>query len=342
MVVLFDASAGTRQGQEEGKFGGDVDIDFKLCEIDDTAAAAAGSEAKFYGLIVEVREEIRQYEKQYSDMRIDAHQHYWDVTRLEYGWMPPGESVVRRTWLPADLEPVLADHHFDGTVVVQANVTMEETWWLLELASRHESIRGVVAWVDLTDPGLGAVLDVCERWPKFKGVRHPVHDEPDVRWLLRDDVLRGLRELARRGIPYDLLLRPVHLALLPELAERAQGLRMVIDHIAKPLIAAREMEPWTRDMERAAAIPGMHCKLSGMITEADHAKWRADDLRPYVRHVLGLFGPERLMFGSDWPVCKLAGSWKQVLAAITQACGPVPQVEREKILGGTAVRFYRL
>jgi L-fuconolactonase len=275
-------------------------------------------------------------------MRIDSHQHYWDVARLDYSWMPPGPSVLRRNYLPEDLEPVLADHRFDGTVLVQANVVMEETWWLLDLAARHESVRGVVAWVDLTDPALGHTLDQCRRHPKFKGVRHIVHDEPDLRWLLRGDVVRGLNELARRGIPYDLLLRPPHLPLIPELANRVPGLSMVIDHIAKPLIAARVIEPWARDMEIAAQIPGMHCKLSGMITEAEHAQWEPDDLRPYVQHVLKLFGPDRLMFGSDWPVCKLAGSWKQVLAAFTQACGPLPQTEREKILGGTAMRFYRL
>jgi L-fuconolactonase len=130
--------------------------------------------------------------------------------------------------------------------------------------------------------------------------------------------------------------------LIPQLAERVPGLSMVIDHIAKPLIAERVMEPWARDMEPVAEIPGMHCKLSGMITEADHNNWSADDLRPYVQHVLKLFGPDRLMFGSDWPVCLLAGSWKQVLAAFTQACGAMPSAEREKILGETAQEFYRL
>jgi L-fuconolactonase len=137
-------------------------------------------------------------------------------------------------------------------------------------------------------------------------------------------------------------LRPPHLPLIPELADRVPGLRMVIDHIAKPLIASHLMEPWARDIEVVAKIPGMHSKLSGMITEADRKNWSADDLRPYVQHVLKLFGPDRLMFGSDWPVCLLAGSWKQVLAAFTQACGAVPNAEREKILGETAQKFYRL
>ena len=279
-------------------------------------------------------------------MRIDAHQHFWDVTRLNYAWMPAGDSVLRRNYLPDALAPILERHNFDGCVAVQANVVMEETWWLLDLADASDLIRGVVAWVDLTDPHLGHTLDQCQRRPKFKGVRHIVHDEPDLRWLLRADVVAGLRELARREIPYDLLLRPPHLPLLPELAERVPELQMVIDHIAKPLIASREMEPWARDMETASKIPGMHCKLSGMITEAsdeeDNANWSADDLRPYVRHVLQLFGPTRLMFGSDWPVCLLAGSWKEALAAFTQACGPMPNDDREKILGETAQRFYRL
>jgi L-fuconolactonase len=275
-------------------------------------------------------------------MRIDAHQHYWDVSRLNYPWMPPGESLLRRTYLPPDLEPTLQLHNFDGSVVVQANHVMEETWWLLELAAQTPSIKGVVAWVDLTDPNLPHTLDECAKHEKFCGVRHLVHDEPDVRWLLRPDVLRGLNELARRDIPYDLLLRPPHLPHIPELADKVPGLRMVIDHIAKPLIAARELDPWARDIELVSKIPGIHCKLSGMITEADHTNWKPDDLRPYVQHILSLFPPDRLMFGSDWPVCRLAGSWKLVLAAFTQACGPIPQPLREKILGETATAFYRL
>lgn len=275
-------------------------------------------------------------------MRIDAHQHFWDLGFLDYPWMPPGESVLRRNYFPEDLAPILEANRFDGTVVVQANVVIEETWWLLDLASRYDLIRGVVAWVDLTDPNVGDTLDRCQQHPKFKGVRHIVHDELDLNWLLRDDVIRGLRELARRDIPYDLLLRPPHLPLIPELAERVPGLPMVIDHIAKPLIAEDRMEPWARDMETVSKIPGMHCKLSGMITEADHKNWKPEDLRPYVQHVLSLFPPDRLMFGSDWPVCLLAGTWKQVLAAFTQACGPLPPEHREKILGGTATAFYRL
>jgi L-fuconolactonase len=273
-------------------------------------------------------------------MRIDAHQHFWDIERLDYGWMPPGENILRRNYLPDDLWPILEENRFDGCVTVQASHTLDETGWLLQLAEANAFVLGVVAWVDLKDAGLPRVLDELQKHPKFKGVRHQVHDEPDVRWLLREDVTAGLRELARRDIPYDLLLRPVHLPLIPELAEQVPGLRMVIDHIAKPPIASGKLDGWAEDMRVAASVPGLCCKLSGMITEADHTSWTADDLRPYVQHVLSLFGPERLMFGSDWPVCRLAGSWKRVLAAFTQAIGAQTMATREHLLGGTAARFY--
>jgi L-fuconolactonase len=275
-------------------------------------------------------------------MRIDAHQHFWDIHRFEYPWMPLGESPLRRNYLPQQLEPILKRNRFEGSVVVQANTILDETRWLLELASEHEFIRGVAGWVDLTDPRVGTALDEFQRHPKFKGIRHLVHDEPDVNWLLRDDVIAGLRELARRGIPYDLLLRPQHLKIVPGVAEKVPRLRMVVDHIAKPPIAAGRMDGWAEELATVAKIPDVYCKLSGMITEADPRGWKAEHLRPFVAHVMNVFGPERLMFGSDWPVCTLAGSWKQVLAAFTQSIGPQPIEVREKLLGGTAQEFYGL
>lgn len=274
-------------------------------------------------------------------MRIDAHQHFWDLTRLHYPWMPKS-SILERDFLPEDLVPKYERNRFDGSITVQATTQIEEAHWLLELAAGHDFIKGVVGWVDLTSLDLPRVLDELQRHPRFVGVRHPVHDEADERWLLREDVSRGLKELARRDLPYDLLLRPVHLPLVPELADRVPGLRLVIDHMAKPLIAGGVFEPWATDMERAASVPGLHVKLSGMITEAKIPGWTADDLRPYVQHVMNLFPPERLMYGSDWPVCLLAGSYKAVLAAFTQAIGAQPEEVRDAILGSTAVSFYRL
>ncbi|MEO8130651.1 MAG: amidohydrolase family protein [Bryobacteraceae bacterium] len=275
-------------------------------------------------------------------MRIDSHQHFWDLDRLSYPWIPPAPSPLRRNFLPRDLKPKLQRNRFDGSVTVQATTMPEEAEWLLDLAAQNEFILGVVAWVDLTSPALGHVLDALQANPKFKGVRHPVHDEPDDRWLLRADVLGGLRELERRRIPFDLLLRPQHLTLVPRLVDEVPDLPMVIDHIAKPKIAQRVMQGWAQDMEQIARIPHIHAKLSGMITEAEPASWTADDLRPYVQFVLGLFGPDRLMFGSDWPVCLLAGSWKEVLAAFTQALGAQSIELRGKLLGETAQKFYLL
>jgi L-fuconolactonase len=249
---------------------------------------------------------------------------------------------LRRNYLPEDLAPILARNRFDGSVLVQANTVAAEAEWMLELATRHDFIKAVVAWVDLTDPKLGERLDQLQRHPRFKGVRHPVHDEADPRWLLREDVLRGLAELERRDLPYDLLLRPVHLPLVPILAERFPKLRMVIDHLAKPPIARHSLEGWAKQFAAAAQYPHVWCKLSGMITEADHRNWKAAHLLPYVAHAMRCFGPERLMFGSDWPVCLLAGSWKQVLAAFTQALGAQPLDIREKLIGGNACAFYRI
>ena len=273
-------------------------------------------------------------------MRIDAHQHFWDLDRFSYPWMPPAPSKLRRNYLPEDLAPILERNHFEGSIAIQATTSVEETRWLLELASRHDLMLGVVGWVDLTDPRLGAALDELQKHPKFRGVRHPVHDESDLNWLVREDVIAGLQELARRNLPYDLLLLPEHLPLVPRAAERVPELRMVIDHIAKPKIAKGQMEGWAQGMERAAEIPQVYAKLSGMITEADPEHWKAEDLVPFVRHVYGLFGPDRLMFGSDWPVCLLAGTWKEVLAAFTQSLGPLPKETRSKLLGETAERFY--
>lgn len=275
-------------------------------------------------------------------MRIDAHQHFWNPALFPYPWMPAEPSPLRRTYLPADLQPILERNRFDGSIVIQAAAVHGEADWLLGLAEQNPMILGVVAWADLTDPLLGNELDRLQRNPKFKGVRHPVHDEADVRWMLRKDVVNGLKELERRKIPYDLLLRPQHLPVALELIDQVPGLSMITDHIAKPLIAAKEIDEWAKDIERLSKSPQVYMKLSGMITEANWKEWTADDLRPYVQHVWKLFGPERCMFGSDWPVCLLAGTWKEVLAGFTQALGPTPQSQRNQVMGETAARAYAI
>jgi L-fuconolactonase len=252
-------------------------------------------------------------------------------------------DVLRRNYLPEDLEQILRENRMDGSVTVQATTEAGEAEWLLDMAEQHSFMLGVVAWVDLTAPRVGDRLDELQRRPRFCGVRHPVHDEADDLWLLREDVLRGLRELERRRIPFDLLVRPQHLPIVRELVERVPGLPMVIDHIAKPPIASGSMEGWAEEMEQLSKIPHMHVKLSGMVTEAGD-RLAPEHLRPYLHHVMRLFPPERMMFGSDWPVCKLAGGmgWKRVLATFTQAHGPIPSTVRAEIIGATAARFYGL
>jgi L-fuconolactonase len=275
-------------------------------------------------------------------MRIDSHQHYWDIHRFKYFWM--GEktpSILKQNFLPADLKPIYLLNRIDGSVLVQASHTMDETWWSLELAASEPSILGVVAWVDLTDPALEETLDKMQMFDRFKGVRHLVQDEPDDHWLLREDVLNGLRVLAKRKIPFDLCIHPRHLPLIPEVANRVPDLRMVVDHIAKPFIAKKEMEPWARDISAVASLPQIYCKLSGMITEVGH-HWTSADIAPYLTHCFTEFGPNRCMFGSDWPVCLCAGTWKQVLASFTQALGPREVGVREKLMGLTAQEFYGL
>ncbi len=276
-----------------------------------------------------------------TGMRIDSHQHFWDLKKLSYPWMPPPPSVLAKNYLPPDLKPHLEAARFDGCVTVQAAQT-EEAEWMLSLSDQYPFIKGVVAWVDLKDENVGRRLDQLQKHPRFKGVRHLIHDEPDNRWALQPGVLRGLKEMERRDIPFDLLLRPQHLPVVQPLIDQLPKLRMVIDHIAKPLIKDRVMEPWARQMETVSKHPLLYVKVSGMITEADPKNWKPSDLSPYVHHVYQLWGPERCMFGSDWPVCLLAGSWKQVLAAFTQAIGPLKQEDRNKVLGETAVKFYGL
>ena len=273
---------------------------------------------------------------------VDSHHHFWDLGRFEYPWMPQGPSVLRRDYFPEDLAPLLQRNGISRTVVVQAIGDAGETTFLLDLAEANDFVAGVVAWIDLTSPDAGKILDDLMKRRRIVGIRHQIHDEADDAWMIREDVIRGLRELERRELAYDLLVRPQHLKYVPALADKVPSLRMVVDHIAKPLIAQRSMDPWAEDIAQVAAIPGIYCKVSGMVTEADHAHWSPDDLKPYVSHVVEQFGLNRVMWGSDWPVCQLAATYEEVLVAALQAVGAVSDEEKARFLGGNAVEFYRL
>jgi L-fucono-1,5-lactonase len=273
---------------------------------------------------------------------IDAHQHFWDLQLFDYPWMTGPAEPLRRNYLPVDLKPMLDDAGVRRTVVVQATPSIEESRWLLRLAAAHDFIAGVVVWVDLTSPTLGSILDELQAQSKFCGIRHLVHDEPDEAWIVRSDVLAGLQELERREIPYDLLLRPPHLKYIPRVKERCPRLRMVLDHLGKPRIAEEVLESWAQDVETLARLPNLWCKASGMITEADWRHWTPADLKPYVDHVVRQFGYGRIMFGSDWPVCTLAGSYSRVVDALRQALGPLNPADTAKVWGESARVFYRL
>ncbi len=275
-------------------------------------------------------------------LKIDAHQHFWNPGTLHYPWLTPDLSVLYRPFGPADLAPHLAARGVDGTIVVQATHNEAETAWLLDLAGATPWIAGVVGWVDLTADDLDEKIDRFVARGPLRGIRHQVHDEPDPHWLLRPEVNRGLQTLARRGLVYDLLLRPVHLPILPRLFEAVPGMRWVLDHLAKPEIKSGRVEPWLAGMREVARYPNVTCKVSGMITEADHTRWTVDDIRPYFGHVLDLFGPSRLMWGSDWPVCLLAGSYEQVHDLVHDLTALLSREEQALIWGGTARTVYQL
>ena len=278
-------------------------------------------------------------------MIVDSHQHFWDLRRFDYPWLTDELRAIRRSFGPADLEALLTERGVKRTVVVQAISSFDETRWLLEVAARTRFVAGVVGWVDLADPAVGTALAALrsgEHGQYLVGIRHQVHDEPDPAWLLRDEVQRGLREVAAAGLAYDLLVRTRELPAALETARSQPGLRLVIDHIAKPPIEDGEMVGWERAMAPFAELGNVYCKLSGMVTEADWNAWKPADLAPYVQQVLEWFGEDRVMFGSDWPVCLLAASYGDVMDALDTAVGDLSDSARAGIYGANAAAFYGL
>ncbi len=277
-------------------------------------------------------------------MVIDAHQHFWDPGRADYPWMVGPAAPLRRVFGPADLLPELRANGVLGTLVVQARSSIAETHALLSLAADHPFVLGVVGWVDLTAADVADTIAALRQGANghlLVGLRHQVHDEADARWLLRCDVQRGLAAVQEAGLAYDLLVRPRELPAATQVVRNFPGLRFVIDHLAKPEIRQGTMQPWSGLMDGLREERShVWCKLSGMINLADHAAWRSQDLRPYVLKVLDLFGAERCMFGSDWPVLTLAGTYSRVLEALQDNLGHLTPQERQSILGDAAVDAY--
>ncbi|MFJ2741138.1 amidohydrolase family protein [Streptomyces sp. NPDC087440] len=275
---------------------------------------------------------------------VDAHHHVWDLSVRDQDWITgPQLAPIRRDFLVPDLAVEAAAAGVDATVVVQTVTVAEETPEMLALARAHELIAGVVGWTDLTAEGVGEELARLRSLPggeSLVGIRHQVQGEPDPEWLLRADVGRGLAAVEAAGLAYDLVIVPGQLAAATKAAAAHPGLTFVLDHLGKPQIVRGALEPWAGLVRELAALPNVVCKLSGMVVEADWERWEVDDLRPYAEVVLDAFGAGRVMYGSDWPVCRLAASYGEVLGVARELCGALSEGERGDVFGGTAGRVY--
>ena len=273
-------------------------------------------------------------------MRLDAHQHFWIHNPAEHTWMNDAMGVLKRNYLPTDLKPLLDANGFNGCIAVQARQNLEETRWLLELAAQNSFIKGIVGWVDLRDEAVNAQLEWFASNKLLKGVRHVVQDEPDDRFLLGDAFKRGVAMLSRFGLVYDVLVYPKQLAAAVEFVRAFPGQPFVLDHIAKPLIGEGRMEPWATEIRALAESENVSCKLSGMVTEAKWRGWKPEDFRPYLDVVLEAFGPERLMVGSDWPVCMLSAEYGEAIGLVKEYIARLSAAEQAAILVGTCARVY--
>lgn len=272
-------------------------------------------------------------------MIIDAHQHFWTLERSDYGWLKPELTALYVDFQPRDLEPTLAAHGVDGTVIIQAAPTEAETLYLLELASHWPIARAVVGWVDLTSTGAARRLEQLARNPLLRGVRPMIQDEPEPEWMLQPAMGRSLEALRHCGLTFDALVQPRHLRTLKQLINRHPELPVVIDHGGKPAIATGGYQSWADDIRALSERPQVMCKLSGLLTEAG-TRTADTDLRPYVEHLLECFGPARLMWGSDWPVLTAAGeygAWLEQAKRLVQGLG---EGEQAQVFGRTAAEFY--
>jgi L-fuconolactonase len=276
-------------------------------------------------------------------MRIDAHHHLWRYAPASYPWIGEEMSVLRRDYVLADLEPLLAGSRIDRTVLVQAQQTIDETRWMLDIAESHPAIDGVVGWVPLVSPDAPRLVEELSARRALRGLRHILHDEPDDRYALRDDFNRGLSALRRAGLVYDILIVARHLPHAIVLVDRHPEQVFVLDHIGKPAIASASFDAaWARGIRTLAERPHVFCKLSGVVTEVRDARWAPDLIRPYLDTALEAFGPSRLMFGTDWPVCLLRCGYADWANTVDAYVGCLTADEQAAIMGGTAARVYRV
>ena len=274
--------------------------------------------------------------------RIDSHQHFWLYNVEDYGWMDGDRSPLQVNYMPPDIQPLLAANGIDGTVAVQARQVLGETAFLLKLAEEYDLIRGVVGWVDMRADDVEAQLERFAPHPRLVGVRHIVHDEADDRFMLGGNFLRGLAALKAYNLRYDLLLYPKHIPIAIDVVKRFPEQPFVLDHIAKPLIKDGIIGAWEDDIRALASFDNVSCKVSGMVTEAAWGAWTRDDFEPYLDIVFDCFGVDRLMFGSDWPVCTLSGSYGEVVGIVESYIAALSADEQAAVMGGNAAAFYGL
>ena len=274
-------------------------------------------------------------------MTIDAHQHFWQFDPVRDAWITDDMATIQRDFLPADLEPVLVQNGIDGCVAVQASQSEAETEFLVSLARAYDIVKGVVGWVDLQSPTLRERLTHFARFPQLKGYRHVAQAEP-VDFLTRSAVVAGIRTLAEFDLTYDILIFPTQLKAALHLVRSVPEVNFVIDHLAKPYVKKQDISRWSNFMAALAREPNVQCKLSGLVTEADWQNWSKRDFFPYLDVVFDYFGPDRLLFGSDWPVCLVAADYTQVRTLIDDYVAPWGEEVRAKVFGGNAVAFYRL
>lgn len=275
-------------------------------------------------------------------MSIDSHQHFWRYTPNEFGWITRDMSVLERNFLPQDFKKDLYSAGFDGSIAVQARQCLEESEWLLDLADKNDFIKGVVGWVDLCSIDAEKQVAQLARHRAFVGARHIVQDEPDDEFMLRTDFLAGIQSLQVHNKTYDIVIHPRHLRTAGKLVAQFPHMRFVLDHCAKPGIRSKTISPWAEEVTSLSRYPNVFCKLSGLVTEADWQHWRQEDFLPYLDVVVDAFGPERLMIGSDWPVCTLAGDYEEIVGIVMDYMSGLSRSEQAAILGGTAEKAYNL
>ena len=275
-------------------------------------------------------------------MKIDSHQHFWKHDPVRHSWIDGSMAAIKRDFMPHDLKPVLDDFNIDGSILVQVEQTQAENDFLIALADKHDFIKGVVGWIDLMADEIDEQLSVLSQCKKLKGFRHVLQGEPNRALMLDEKFLKGTAALKAYDFTYDLLIYPDQLQYVPEFVSKLPDQRLVIDHIAKPDIKNKKFDEWAADIGKLNAFKNLYCKVSGMVTEADWQYWKNDDFAPYLDVVFNVFGADRIMFGSDWPVCNVAGGYLKMEKLVSTYVGKLSDIEQEKFWGLNAMEFYKL